>query len=503
MTDESDQPMSPEAEPEKESRTDDTLAGGGWLGGLDLTPDWARGAPGIQSRAPERREREGVARLPVDSARRGLQGVRVKPRREGPPPRGGDRWGEGRGEGRGGRPAREERAPLPPRLPVHVDFIPEKTTLSRVVRIIRQSHRVYELDTVARMFMEKPQSLSVKYTVRENAPGADDFWFYQCKANGMVFASAEACEAYIIERGLGEYYESETREVPPPTGNFVCVGRHRGSGRLIGPPNWHGYQRRLEELRQEIAPGMAPDQFVSQVEMAHEPEAIGAWKQEVSVQTFWRRKVEAEPEVLQEEVSKPEEESGGSEESPEAVEGDSVPAVGEGVAEGAPYDLLREQAESEFRQKVVPELIHKARRAIMPGHLVPHLADEGIASLTRFHLEREHRQPGSIIFALRPAFKHMRLFIFRHEGRMCVSGVQPHALPADQKVIPEIRGILDHVEAHAGCTSTEALQAVHGVTGEPTPEMVSHFRWLIEKGHLLEFADGTLRLPQGRGPAAG
>jgi hypothetical protein len=66
-------------------------------------------------------------------------------------------------------------------------------------------------------------------------------------------------------------------------------------------------------------------------------------------------------------------------------------------------------------------------------------------------------------------------------------------------VIPEIQGIIDYVAANPGRNAKETLLAVHSTTGEPTPEMVSHFRWLIEKGHLLEFADGSLQLPHARG----
>lgn len=511
MTDEADKPTSPE--PEEMNSL---------LGGLDLTPEWARGTPGIQSRAPERRERDdrqgGGPRAPSDSARRGLQGVRVKPRREGPPsrdergaPGGGGHGAGGQGGGydrgapsEGGYRPRQDRAPLPPRLPVHVDFIPEKTTLSKVVKIIRQSHRVYALDQVARMFMDKPASLAVKYTLREQSPDAAEFWFYQCTANGMVFSSREACAAYVVERGLAAYYESETREVAAPTGNFPCIGRHRPTGRLIGPPNWHGYQRRLEDLRQEVAPGSMPEHFSAQVEMVHEAEVIEAWKKELSIQTFWRRKTEALPSAPVVEEDAPEASEAPSEvAAPEAAapEGEApLPEAPEApVPEALPFSLTRDQAEAEFKEKVVPSLIHKARRAIMPGALVPAMADEAIASLTRYHLEREHRQPGSIIFALRPAFKHMRLYIFRHDSGLMVSGVEPHPLPSDQKVIPEIQGIIDYVAANPGRNAKETLLAVHSTTGEPTPEMVSHFRWLIEKGHLLEFADGSLQLPHARG----
>jgi hypothetical protein len=44
------------------------------------------------------------------------------------------------------------------------------------------------------------------------------------------------------------------------------------------------------------------------------------------------------------------------------------------------------------------------------------MTDPGLLALTTYHLNREHQRPNSIIFALRPAFKHMRLHVFRHKG---------------------------------------------------------------------------------------
>jgi hypothetical protein len=395
---------------------------------------------------------------------------------------------------------------------VHVDFIPDKKRLSKVVKVIRASHRAYPLQVVAEKFMENPAFISMKYTVKDHAEGEEPFHLYVCTANGMVFSDAQSCETYILEHGIEAYYDKESREVPPPSGNFICVGRHSRSKRLIGPPNWHGYQARLEELRSEIAPGVSPEVFSGQVEMVHEPEAIEEWKKEVSTQTFYRRKLfedkktekkaEIKPEVKPEEKEKapvtpvppePLATPGGAELSDEAA-----PVEEEPVTDDRPFDLSKEQAEAEFKTEVLPKLTRKTQRTIMPGYLLDKMTDPGLLALTTYHLNREHQRPNSIIFALRPAFKHMRLNVFRHKGDMLVSGVEQHPLPADMKVVAEIRSLLDYVADHPGCNTQEALKAVANTGDEIPAEMVSHFRWLIEKGHLVEFHDDTLQLPVAR-----
>ncbi|MCC5849417.1 MAG: hypothetical protein JJU29_15150 [Verrucomicrobia bacterium] len=547
------------------------------LGGFDLTPDWARGTPGIQSQPRDDGGSRRGPKAPGQSARRGLQGVRVKPRRDqydGQQGGGSRHQGGSGGDGFSGHHGNHgggERRGYAPRLPVHVDFIPEKQRLSKVVKVVRQSHRVFPMDQIAGKFMENPAFLSIKFTVKESpkgksggkdgGEGADDvasgaeasLTLYQCKANGMVFSDRNACVQYILDRGLGEYYDETTREVAPPAGNFVCVGRHRSSGKLIGPPNWHGYQRQLESLRVELAPDLSPEAFANQIETVREEEVIAAWKKEAAVQTFYRRKPEDKPskkpranaaakkEVSEKdtapEVAEPEavDAEGASAasagENPEVVpeETAEAPAGSEGDAgadtesqaeaseeetaedetaepeaeastgEEAPFDLTREQAEKEFLENVVPTLISQTRRAIMPGYLLPKMTDPALASMAEFHLRREHNRPGSIVFALRPAFKHMRLHLFRHEGELMVSGISPHPLPEAQKIAPELQRILDYVAANPGCNAKVALEALAADTTESTPALVSHVHWLIEKGHLLEFSDGALFLPQAKG----
>ena len=528
------------------------------MGGLDFTPDWAKEEPGVKKTVSHRPEsdgnRRGGPRAPKRSSRGNPQGVRVKPRRDS-----GNRSGGGDQRNWDNRDSRSRnpRPPRPPRVPVHVDFIPEKKRLSKVVNVIRQTRRVFPLKVVAEKFMENPGFLSMKYTVKKNTEQDQDFELHICKANGMVFSDRAACEAYILEHGIEAYYDSEVKEVDPPKGAFPGIGRHTKSNRLIGPPNWHGYQPRMDEVRQEVDPTCPPELFANQVEMVRDEEVIEAWKKEVSQEIFYRPKLEEKPkeeateassEPSSEEASATESASVESNEGP--VETESSPDTAESEAsvkeaatesnsedateteaveeepenteeqsetptedseasaepeeeappteDNRPFDLTREQVEAEFRSNVMPKLMKSAQKAIMPGHLLDKMTDPSLLSSTRYHLKRESERPNSIIFALRPAFKHMRLKVYRYEGQLMVSSVEPHPLPDDLKVTPEIRQILDYVSNNPHCNAKEALEAIAKESTEVTPDLVSHFRWLIEKGHLIEFHDEKLLVPAAR-----
>jgi len=493
------------------------------MGGFDFTPDWAKEEPGVKKTSLPREKggssRGGGPRAPRKSSRGKLKGVNVKPRRDAPPRRdqgggedgGGSRYGGDRNrDNRSYRP-RHDRPPRPPRVPVHVDFIPEKKRLSKVVNVIRQTRRVFPLKTVAEKFMENPAFLSVKYTVKKKETDEEKFELFVCKANGMVFSDRAACEGYILEHGIDVYYESKVQEVDPPKGAFPGIGRHTKSNRLIGPPNWHGYQARMDEVRQEVDPTCPPDIFSRQVEMVRDEEVIEQWKAEVSRVVFYRLKRE-ELEKTAPETDSPEPASGENVEASATPEEDSAapaadsssgqetvePEVQESAepeVDDRPFDLSREEVEVEFRANVLPKLIKTTQRAIMPGVMIDKMTDPSLLSSTRYHLNRETERPNSIIFALRPAFRHMRLNVFRHDGQLMVSSVEPHPLPEDLKVTPEIRQILDYVANHPLCHAKEALEAVAEQTKEVTPELVSHFRWLIEKGHLIEFHDESLLVP--------
>jgi hypothetical protein len=107
--------------------------------------------------------------------------------------------------------------------------------------------------------------------------------------------------------------------------------------------------------------------------------------------------------------------------------------------------------------------------------------------------------------ALRPAFKHMRLYTFKiDERRTFVTSVHPS--PVDPAhAVESVRRILGHLQDHPGCKRRELVEGLHPEAAPESPEVAEVIRqckWLIDKGHVIEFFDGTMSLPalkRGRG----
>jgi hypothetical protein len=58
--------------------------------------------------------------------------------------------------------------------------------------------------------------------------------------------------------------------------------------------------------------------------------------------------------------------------------------------------------------------------------------------------------------------------------------------------------VLTHLQTHPGCRRKELVEALRPGAAEdsaPAAEVLSPLGWLIEKGHILEFFDGSLSVP--------
>jgi hypothetical protein len=67
--------------------------------------------------------------------------------------------------------------------------------------------------------------------------------------------------------------------------------------------------------------------------------------------------------------------------------------------------------------------------------------------------------------------------------------------------VESIRNELTYLCDHPGCTRKELVEALRPDTPLESPEVaevVSNLRWLVEKGHVIEFYDGRLSVPSGK-----
>jgi hypothetical protein len=289
---------------------------------------------------------------------------------------------------------------------------------------------------------------------------ANDLTLYQCHACGAVSRDEEHAMSHVLSTHLEDYYEKEEKLNDAPSGTFVCVARCGLSGELLGPPNHHSYAQRVQEVHDNRYPGMDMESYRRRIETVRDEAVIEQWKEEARKQTVYRRK-----------------------EPPPGAE---------------PCELERSDAIREFREEIAGKLIRKTRRASVPAPVALHMEDTQLRSCIRRLWTEEERFPLKISFALRAAFKHMHLYVFKAgRGIHFATRVAPGALDPEH-VVEGIREVLLHLHDHPGITRADLLEGLRpglSMDSEAAHEVLSPLSWLIERGHIIEFFNGTLSVP--------
>lgn len=427
---------------------------------LNFVPDWAKQPAGTNPYTdahystrdrPRRRDRDRHGPRPG-----GPGGGRGGPRR---PDRGRPRPDDEARRGDRDERAHRPYAPRPPRedLPLDVSFLPDRDKLGLLVREIHRRKRAYPLVELAGLMLHRPDDYLVKLQAHPSKGENGGLSFFQCKRCRTVFRRREDALAHTSSAHLEESFDATEVELEVPTGNFVCVCRCRKTGTLLGPPNYHGYQAKVQQVMSEHFPTWTADRYRDQIETVHDPDLVETWRSERRTRKEYRVK--------------------GEEESPV---------------------MSADEARAHFAQHHAERMIHKTHRVILPAAVARALGDESVKGMIREAWQRENRFPFTMSLALRPAFKHMRLFMFKiDERRTFVTPIHPS--PVDPAhAVDSVREILGHLEDHPGCKLKALVEALRPGAASDTPEvaeLVRQCKWLIDKGHLIEFFDGALALP--------
>lgn len=345
-------------------------------------------------------------------------------------------------------------------FPLDISFIPERNRLSALVHELRDSGRAYPLMDLASGFLAYPAFYLVKIETRPSERGTEAPNLFQCKECKVLFFQKEALMAHALEKHLEKVFVREELKVEPPSGNFIVIARCQLSGALLGPPNYHGYNAKLQESWKKRFAHMSLDEYRSHIETVRDPDLIEKWKQENSTRVVYKPR---EP-------------------------------------EGAPALTLAE-VQTIFMQDHAPSLIAEGHRFIVPAEAAARLDDSWLRSAVREAWTRESHRPFSLMLALRPAFNHMGLHLFRvQSGITFATYIRPRPIDPGQ-TITSIAEVLQFLQAQPGCSRQELVEKLRPGVALDSPkvaEVISPLRWLIERGHVIEFFNGTLAVPTGR-----
>ena len=389
------------------------------------------------------------------------------PRREGGSRFSGPRRDDDRGPQREGFPRRDggERRPpreALPRLDVKVTFLPDRERLALVVRDIQASRRAFPLVEIASRFLSREDSYLVKLELPPPAEGAPRQTFVQCLECKRVFRSRANAEAHVLNDHLDKFFAVEEIETEAPAGAFACVARCGLSGTLLGPPNYHGYNEKIQELWASRFAHMSKAEYLGHVETVRDEALIEQWKDSLRKKTVYRLK--------------------------EAPEGQEIAA------------MSRTEAQDWMRAGKVNPLLRESGRCLLPAAQSRKFDDGALRAAVSAAWQRESRFPLTLLLSLRPAFRHMHLYLFKVNAKETyVTAVLPK--PVDLATAPAIvREIVAFLEAHPGSTRQQVLEGLRsGADPESSQacELLLHLGNLAANGGAIEFFNATLALPGG------
>lgn len=348
-------------------------------------------------------------------------------------------------------------------LPLKIRFLPGQKRLAAITRHISASRKSYPLLKLAALFFRLTDYCYVRIESERDTEGAP---FYLCKRCKMVALDRLPLTSHIMTAHVEEFFRKEEKLAEAPGGEFVCVARCGLSGILLAPPNHHSYAERIQEIHHSRFPRLSLDEYRKHIETSHDPKLIEQWKEESRKQVLYF------PIKL-----------------PRKKHGDSV------ESESAPMKWA--EAEAFVEEHIAPNLILETRRAVLPADVAWQIQDERLMRYIKDAWQREKRFPISFSYALRSAFRNMGLHVFATEKRDYVCSIRPCCLTTNH-IDPSVREILDYLKAHTRCTRqnfVEALRPGRLMDSSETQELLTNLSWLIEKGHITDFHDGTLALP--------
>jgi len=444
---------------------------------LNFVPEWAR-RPADQSPyarfedRPRGRGRDRDGGRDQDRRRPGDKSGYADQRRRGP---------ESGGKRRGGlgppRPFRTASTPSPSESdhrterpdtrppPIEVTFIPERRGLKPLVARLARSGRAYPLFEVATLFLSKPDFYAVKQEVMPGGDGAESVFLYQCAECKVVFLDRNRAVAHVLNKHMDLFYAREEKQVEPPKGSFICVARCKLSGELLGPPNYHEFNERVMELHSTRFASMSLDAYRRQIVNETDPALIEQWKKEACRQIVYRTLRAAEPLIFK----------------------------------------RRNQVESHFLEHYAPALIRQGRRFVTPGVACRDLEDPQIRRVVEESWAHENQFPLKMAVSIQPAFRHLGLHMFKASGKATfVTAIIPHPIDPLQAA-DGIRRILECLCAHPGVSRQKLVSFLHPEAAPAAPEVAAilhALRWMVEKGHVIEFYNGTLAIPYRRPESA-
>ena len=386
---------------------------------------------------------------------------------------------------------REEVEKILASLPnLNLSILPDPKRVKSLGDKIRQQCRAYSLFDIARLVLERPDRFKISATILQKGPGKPVSEQWLCLLDDTLWLSQEAAVQHTIRRNFDKFYERVRTKIDPPKGNFAFVAQCGISGKILGPPNYHGYQKTLQDLHAEQFSKMSFQAYKDRVKIVRDEEVVQKWLDDQSWKTEYKAKTDASVLASMEEVP------------------------------------------AHFKAHHLKETLKAGETLQLSATAGLQNPDKPVRKLIQFYLEEQQRFPLESASILGRMFSQQGLHVFRFARNgsdrplLYISVARPRCLSENEVLSKEIQRIMDFVRANPDCTRKKLIESLRPQTdsnpaalqspsaeeasapagsmrlnpkppviNQWTPEekaIIADLHWLIHEGNLIEFSDGKI-----------
>ncbi|MCC7377337.1 MAG: hypothetical protein IT581_21925 [Verrucomicrobiales bacterium] len=368
---------------------------------------------------------------------------------------------------------------------ITLDMIPEPAGVDSLTRQIRQTGRAYPLFDIGHLILKRPDRYQLEFRATGNVAEGKPRQLFVCSLDDTVWMSEEEAVRHVLTKHFDTFYQTERISVDPPKGTYTFVAQCGMSGIILGPPNLHDYQAKLQRLHAERFSRMPFDMFKSRVRIVRDEAVVKQWVEQQSFKN-------------------------------------------EFVCLNLPEPLKlnsREAVEQHFRQVHLPNIIRGVSNHIVRTAAAREALPPALRRLSRREFELQQRFPLKLVTRLSDDFAHRGLHFFKvNRTVLHVAVARPRYLDLEANPVTDgVKKILEAIQSTPKCTRRKLLEVL-GVplptgadpaapapaAGEapapeapPSPELqsiITDLHWLIHEGHVIEFANGQMEVAKKPAP---
>lgn len=345
----------------------------------------------------------------------------------------GDRQSSGgrppRRDGRDGRDARrgggqdnrrrrqpERRQPLPE---FKVAIVPVEDGVRSLAKQIKKTCRAYPLFEIATMILKRPERFDISFDVMTDDKGNVKAPLYVCSLDGSVWLSEDELTEHVLKNFFDNFYQTDRTPADPPKGVYTFVAQCGMSGIILGPPNYHDYQRTLHRVHSEKFPRMDFETYKSRVKIVRDEEVVKQWVDERSWKTDYTCLNVPEPLKL-----------------------DS-----------------REEVEEHFKKTHLPTLVSSVQHVSIHANEENNLGSAALKAWVRRVREEQRRFPIRVVNALSQQFARQGLQFFKVNKTVThVSVARPRFLDVNVTPVSNlVKRIVEYIDQNKNCTPAQLV----------------------------------------------